>query len=162
MGTPSSPNKVSDFMISHHHDFFDHFGINFNIDGPQLEYFVYTKKTGLDISCSITVNFDGGANQINVMTFYPGLYQFSGTRYFSAVCFFMVMQHFSSFHNIQHDCRICLNTPKLVFDNFYESLKDFDFQIELYGEENRVDIASHFLPISIDTSIILEVKEVLF
>lgn len=143
-------------MISHLPDFFDHFGINFSIDGPQVEYFVYQKKTGLDISCSLTVNFDDVAGQINVMTFYPGLCLHPGTRYLSAVCFFMLMHHYANFHNIESSCRICLNTQKAVFDTFYSSLKDFNFHIQLDGEKDRVGIESRFLSRGIDTSMVIE------
>lgn len=151
-------SQVSAFMTSHLPDFFDHFGINFSIEGPQLEYFVYQKKTGLDISCSLTVNFDDVAGQINVMTFYPGLCLHSETRYLSAVCFFVVIQHFANYHHIDCDFRICLHTRKAIFDTFYALLKDFDFHIQLCGEEDRVDIESRFLflGVGIDTSMIIE------
>lgn len=156
MTARQSPTKLSAFMTSHLPDFFNYFGIYFSIDGPQIEYFVYQKKTGLDISCSLTNNFDDKAGQINVMTFYPGLWQHPGTRYFSAVCFFMVMHHFANFHHINFDCRICLNTKKGVFDTFYSLLKDFDFNIQLLGKEEQVNIESHFLFSVIDTSMFIE------
>ena len=151
---PTCP--VSAFLTSHLSDFFDHFGINFCIDGPQLEYFVYEKQTGLDISCSLTVNFDDAAGEINVMTFYPGLCLHPGTRYLSAVCFYLVMQHFANFHHIHSDCRICLHTRKAVFDTFYAALKDFDFHVTLCNREDRVDIESCFLSSDFDTTMILE------
>lgn len=147
---------VSAFMVTHLPDFFDRFGISFTIDGPQLEYFVYEKKTGLDISCSLTFNFDETAGQINVMTFYPGLNLHPGTRYLSAVCFFMVMQHLANFHHIESACQIMLNTREGVFDTFYALLQDFDFHILIYGEEDRIDIESRFLSLAINTSMINE------
>ena len=156
MDTPPSFFKVSAFMASHLPDFFDLYGMNFCIDGPQLEYFVYNKKTGFDISCSLTVNFDDDAGKINVMSFYPGLFLHPGTRYFSAVCFFMVMQHFANFNNIKRACRICLNTKKAVFYAFYASLKDFDFHLEVFGEKDRVDLESFFLSLNMDTSMVIE------
>jgi len=158
MNASHSPCKVSAFMASHLPDFFKDYGLSFCIDGPQLEYFVYNKKTGSDISCSLTVNFDDDADKINVMTFCPGLFLHSGTRYFSAVCFFMVMQHFANFNKIQHACRICLNTKKAVFDSFYASLKDFDFHLEFLGDKgnDRVDLESCFLSLNMDTSMVVE------
>jgi hypothetical protein len=154
MDVPLPTAVVSGFMVSKLPEFFDRFGISFTIDGPQLEYFVYEKKTGLDISCSLTVSFDETAGQISVMSFYPGLSLHPGTRYFSAVCFFMVMQHFANFYHIGSDCRISLNTKKEVFDTFYALLKDFGFYILLYGEKNLVDIESRFLSLAMDTSMI--------
>jgi hypothetical protein len=151
-----SPTMVSAFMTAHLPDLFDHYGINFCIDGPQLEYFVYHKKTGLDISCSLTVNYDDVAGKINVMTFYPGLFLHPGTRYLSAVCFFVVMQHFANFHKITRVCRICLNTRKSVFNSFYASLKDFDFHLQMPGEADQVDLESFFLSLNIDTSMVIE------
>ncbi len=151
-----SPTTVSAFITSHLPDLLAEYGINFCIDGPQLEYFVYHKITGLDISCSLTVNFDDVTSKINVMTFYPGLFLHPGTRYLSAVCFFMIMQHFANFHEIKRVCRICLKTEKAVFDSFYASLKDFDFHFQLSGEESRVDLESFFLSINIDTSMVIE------
>ncbi|MFH1156704.1 MAG: hypothetical protein V1793_23115 [Pseudomonadota bacterium] len=156
MDASQSDSRVSDFMTSHIPDFLGHFGIDFCIDGPQLEYYVYRKKNRADISCSLTFNYDGRADQINVMTFYPGLDQHPGTHYFSAVCFYMVVQHFVNFHNTGPGTRICLNTRKGIFDSFYASLKDFDFHILLFKEEDRVDIESRCLSMDIDTSMVLE------
>jgi hypothetical protein len=148
------PPGVSAFMVSHLPDFFDRFGISFTIDGPQFEYYVYEKKTGQDISCSLTVNLDEAAGQINVMTFYPGLCQQQTPRYLSAVCFFMVMHHFGNFHHMGSDCEILINTRKGVFNSFYSQLQDFDFHILKSGEEDRVDIQSCLLPLIMDTSMI--------
>jgi hypothetical protein len=146
----------SAFMASHLHAFFDRFGINYAIDGPQLEYFVYERKTGQDISCSLTVSLDEAARQINVMTFYPGLCLLHGTRYFSAVCFFIVMQHFANFHHIRSDYQILLSTGPDAFDTFYSLLKDFDFHILINGEKGLVAIQSSFLSQTMDTSMINE------
>lgn len=149
-------SRVSAFMVSHLPEFFDRFGICFTIDGSQLEYFVYEKKTGLDISCSLTASFDDAAGVIKIMTFYPGLCLQQDARYLSAVCFFMVMQHFANFHHLGPDCRILINTRKGIFGSFYEQLKDFDFHVLACGEEDRVDIQSRFLPLGMDTSVISE------
>jgi len=143
-------------MVSHLREFFDRFGINFTIDGPQLEYFVYENKAGLDISCSLTVKYDKTAGKIRVMTFYPGICLQQGVRYLSAVCFFMIMQHFAGFHHIKSDCRIQLNTRKGIYKNFFALLKDFDFQVLAGAEEDRIDIESPFLPLAMDTSMISE------
>ena len=156
MNTIQPRTGASTFMVSHLPEFFDRFGISFTIDGPQLEYFVYEKKTGLDISCSLTFDFDAAAGQINVMTFYPGLSLHPGTRYLSAVCFFMVMQHLANFHHIERDCRIMLHTRKGVFDTFYGLLQDFDFHILLGGETDRIDIESRFLSLAMNTSMVNE------
>jgi len=145
---------VSAFMVSHIPDFFDRFGISFTIDGPQFEYYVYEKKTGQDISCSLTVNFDKAARQINVMTFYPGLCQQQAPRYLSAVCFFVVMQHFGNFYHMGSDSGILINTRKGVFVTFYAQLQDFDFHLLRSGEEDRVDIQSHLLLLGMDTSMV--------
>jgi len=146
----------SAFMVSHLPEFFARFGINYTIDGPQLEYFVYEKKNGLDISCSLTVCRDETAGEIRMMTFYPAISLQQGCRFFSAVCFFMVMQHFANFHHIASGCQILINTRKGIFDAFYALLKDFDFHIVICGEEDRVDIQSRFLPLDMDTSMIGE------
>jgi hypothetical protein len=140
-------------MSSHFTDFFNNFGISFSIDGPQLEYFVFMKETGIDISCSLTLGFDDPPGGIDVMTFYPGLNLHPNTRYLSAVCFFMVMQHFANFHHIGVNCRIHLNTCRDVFDSFYSLLGDFDFHVMLGGAAgNMINIESQFLPLNIDTS----------
>lgn len=148
--------SFSTFIASHLPHFFNHYGISYSIDGPQLEYFVFQKITGNDISCSVTVNFDEAAGQINVMTFYPGLWLHPETRYFSAVCFFMVLNHFANFHHINCGCRISLKTGTDVFEHFYSLLKDFDFHVLFIGEGERVEIESGFLPLGIDTSMLLE------
>jgi len=144
------------FLTAHLPEFFDRFGLNFTIDGPQLEYFVYEKHTGQDISCSLTFSFDEAAGQIQVMTFYPGLHLHPVTHYLSAVCFFMVIQHLANFHHIQRECRILLSTRQGVFDTFYALLKDFDFHIMLCGVDDQVDIGSRFLHPVFDTSMIKE------
>jgi hypothetical protein len=148
------PSGISAFMVSHLPDFFDRFGISYTIDGSQFEYYVYEKKTGLDISCSLTLSFDAAAGQINVMTFYPGLCLQQTPRYLSAVCFFVVMHHFGNFHHLGPGCEILINTRKGVFDTFYAQLQDFDFHILASGEEDRVDIQSCLLPLAMDTSMV--------
>ena len=90
------------------------------------------------------------------MNFYPGICLQQGVRFLSAVCFFLVMHHFANFHHIISDCRIVLNTRKGVFNTFYALLQDFDFAILAYGEKDRIDIQSRFLPVCIDTSMISE------
>lgn len=146
------PPVVSAFMAAHLPEFLENYGISFSVDGPQLEYFVYQKGTGQDISCSLTLTFDAGPGTITILTFYPGLYLHPGTRYFSAVCFFLVLQHFAHFQHIASDCRICLSTKKMIFDTFYALLQDFDFHVLLQGEEDRVAIESSFLVLDFDTS----------
>lgn len=143
-------------MVSHLPEFFNHFGIDYTIDGPQLEYFVFNIKDHLDISCSLTLNFDEAAGQINFMTFYPGIFLQKGCRYLSAVCFFLVLHHFANFHHIGHGCRIFFNTRQEIFDTFYGLLKDFDFQVLAYGEGDRVDVQGLFTPLAVDTSMISE------
>ncbi|MCJ7616868.1 MAG: hypothetical protein MUO43_10075, partial [Desulfobacterales bacterium] len=78
------------------------------------------------------------------------------TRYFSTVCFFMVMQHLTNFYHIEYDCQILLNTKKAVFNTFYALLKDFGFYILVSGEKDLVDIESRFLSLAMDTSMINE------
>lgn len=156
MDTLMPTTGCSAFMVSHLTEFFEHFGINYTIDGPQLEYFVYDKKNGRDISCSLTVNFDETAGRINFMTFYPGISMQEGGRYLSAVCFFLVIQHFVNFHHIGFRCCIQLNTRQEVFNSFYALLQDFNFHVLLYGTEDRIDIESLFLPLAFDTSMISE------
>jgi len=134
----------------------ERFGISFTIDGPQLEYFVYEKRTGLDISCSLTVSFDTVARQIRVMTFYPGICMQQGVRYLSAVCFFLVMHHFAAFHHLGSDCRILVNTRHGIYDAFYSRLQDFDFKVQGCCREGRIDIISPLLPLALDSSMILE------
>ena len=65
------------------------------------------------------------------------------------------MQHFANYHHITRGCRICLNMKKTVFDSFYALLKDFDYHLQLAGEEDLVDLESFFLSLNIDTSILL-------
>lgn len=79
---------------------------------PRLEYFVYDKKTGLDISCSLTFDYDVAKGVVNVMTFYPNIHPCADSRYLSAVCFFMIMQHLASFYHINCHCRILLQTRR--------------------------------------------------
>ena len=154
MDTQEPSTGCSAFMSSHLPDFFARFGIHYTIDGPQFEYFVYEKENIHDISCSITLEFDAAAGLINFMTFYPGISLLKGGRYLSAVCFFLVLQHFANFHHIGSGCRILLNTRQGVFDAFYALLQDFDFHILVCREEDRIDIESLFLPLAIDTSMI--------
>ena len=147
---------ISTFMRSHIPEFLDRFGINYTIDGPQLEYFVYEKRSGLDISCSLTIGFDEATEEIKVMTFYPGICLQQGARYLSSVCFFLVMHHFAAFHHRESDGHILVNTRQGIYDTFYARLQDFQFHILREGEKDRIDIASPFLPILTDTSMIIE------
>jgi len=150
------PARISTFMLSHIPEFLDRFGINFTIDGPQLEYFVYEKRTGQDISCSMTLSLDAADREITVMTFYPGICLQQGVRYLSSVCFFMIMQHFAAFHHLGSEAHILVNTRQGIYDTFYARLQDFHFQILRGGEKDRIDITSSFVPMFLDTSMISE------
>jgi len=147
-------HQASPFIILHLPDFLDKFGITYSNNSTQLEYYIYSKKTGLNISCSLTLSYDEALGQINIETFYPRLHVYPETRFFSAVCFYLIIQHFANFHQIKYDCCISLNTNKIIFKTFYRLLKDFDFSIKYSGRDGHVNIVSHFSTSKIDTSVI--------
>lgn len=146
----------SDFMVTHLPEFFHRFSINYTIEGPQLEYFVFDKEKGRDISCSLTGYYEMSAGEIRMMTFYPNICAQHDCHYLSAVCFFLVMQHLANYYHIESDTIILFNTWQGIFDRFWALLQDFDFHIVNCGEKGRVDIQSPFLPLIMDTSMISE------
>lgn len=150
------PTKISSFMLLHIPEFSDRFGISYTIDGPQLEYFVYEKKTGLDISCSMTLSHDAAQKEIRVMTFYPGICLQQECRYLSSVCFLFIPQLFAAFNHFGSDNHILINTRNGVYDTFYARLQDFNFQILQGGEEDRTDLQGNFPPLILDTSMFSE------
>ena len=123
----SDPN--SQFMTAQVPRFLKRFGLSFYEEGLCTEYYIEANKTHQTISSALILSQNTFANNLHVSRFYPELFKLSGTKYMSAVAFYLMIHHFSQTHHLNPQCRISLDTTNAVFERFYSHLKDFNFHI---------------------------------
>jgi hypothetical protein len=150
------PIKPSLFIQKNMPLFLNRFTIFYTLDESQIQYCIHEIKSDKDVSCSIEINMDCEKKRINVLMFYPGLEQLPDTRYFSSVCFFLIIHHFTLFFHLTSNYSIFLRTKETVYNDFYSHLLDFKFLIERTLNDAMVDANCHFFPIDVDVSMITE------
>jgi hypothetical protein len=156
MTTVDCSKKPSLFIQKNTPPFLDRFGIFFTIDGPQIGYCISELKSKKDISCSIEISMDREKKRIDVLMFYPGLSQLPDTHYFSAVCFFLVIHHFTLYFHLTSEYSIFLRTKPNIYNSFYAHFIDFKFSINHNGKDLLGDASCRFHPMDVDVSMITE------
>jgi len=131
------------------------FSFSFCLKGGMIEYFITDRESGAVVSFSVILANNTFAHQIHVCKFYPGLYRLHDCRYLSAASFFLCIHHFAQLFSLSRDYSIFLQSRQEVYHDFYATLKDFSFHILHPGQGNNVDVLSSYMPIVIDTSMVL-------
>lgn len=150
--------KPSLFIQKHTPFFLSRFKISYTQDESEIEYCISEIKTKKNVSCSIEISMDADTKRINVLMFYPGLDQLLDTHYFSSVCFFLIIHHFTQFFHLSSQYSICLKTKKIIFNSFYSHCDDFKFILCSEKNNEMVNITSFFKPLGVDVSMISEKK----
>ena len=156
MNTSPIIQSKSKFMLKHIPVFLERFFIEYYKEGSCIEYFVNDRKTGTTISSSIVLAFNLLKNDLHVSRFHPELYPEINSKYMSAVCFYLTIQHSTASFSLNNTCHISLETIPAIGDGFYKKLKDFNFHVSKYGLGDVVELVSDISRCSIDTSIIKE------
>ena len=152
---PQAAGPASEFIQKTIPRFLARYTIRYLAEGDCIEYFLTDKKTNDEISQNLVISLNRFARQIEIIRFYPELNQQPGTKYFSAVCFFLLVHHFARHHGISNNYKIFVRTQPEIFTRFYKSLIDFNFYPK-FEIANTIDLLSDFTKTDVDTSIINE------
>ncbi|SMD00811.1 Putative zinc-or iron-chelating domain-containing protein [Desulfocicer vacuolatum DSM 3385] len=155
---PDFPVKTDDpsFMEIQVPAFLRRFSLSYIKDGTCLEYFLYSKEKKHEISTALIVSHDVCSHSINVSKFYPEIYKETTPKYMSAALFFLMMHHAAGIFDIHCDCKICLETKRMVFESFYGRLKDFDFFIHRHHVSNNCNVQGCYHDFPLETAMIRE------
>ncbi|WP_166405008.1 hypothetical protein [Desulfonema ishimotonii] len=121
-----------------------------------MEYFISRVASSEQISHSLLIVFDKPANNIHIAKFYPELYREKDSKYLSAACLYLIIQHFGHEYLLDDKSEITLDTRTEIFENFYHRLNDFNFHICRRGVGRAIELVSDFHQSSFDTSMIRE------
>ena len=134
--------------------FLQRYFIDYYKEGPCSEYFVGEKVSGSIISSSIILSYNPMKHDLHVSRFHPGLYLEINSKYMSAVCFFLTIQHCIRSYSLNSACHISLETVPSISDEFYKKLKDFNFHVNRSGLGDVVELESDIVVYPVDTGII--------
>ena len=154
----SSPAKRAEsrFLIMNIPLFFRRFDLSYFKEGACVEYFINRHLSEETISSSLIFSYNRMAKDLHVSRFYPELYLQSESKYLSAVCFYLLIQHCAASYALDDACHISLETVPNVSESFYKKLRDFDFHVDKSGLGNVVELVSDINPLPVDTSMIRE------
>jgi hypothetical protein len=135
------------------------FHLSFIREENRIEYFVTSRESEDEVSFSLVFCHDLFAKQLHVSKFYPGLFRQPNTRYLSAACFFLLVNHCTVLFNLGPDQSIFLQCKKQIFEEFYARLNEFTFTVTRSSQGDNVDIKCP-CPAStrLDTTMIIEQK----
>jgi hypothetical protein len=147
---------ASAFLIKQIPIFLHRFAMEYYREMFCIEFFVNDRLSGNTISSSIVLSYNASRGDLHVSRFHPELYLEPNSKYMSAVCFYLIIQHSSDLFSLPDGCHISLETLPFICDGFYRKLKDFNFHIHRHGLGNVVELVSHISACSINTGMILE------
>ena len=146
---------ASEFILDKVSLLLQRFSFSYTLQGHMIEYFITDQETGTDVSFAVILANNTFAHQIHVCKFYPGLYRLHNCRYLSAASFSLCIHHFAQQFGLGRDYSIFLQSRQPVYHDFYATLKDFSFSILHPGPGENVDVLSPYVPVAMDTSMIL-------
>ena len=86
--------------------------------------------------------------------FYPEICQLPDSKYLSAACFYLMVQHCAGLFALDDTCHISLETVSRVSNRFYLRLGDFDFHVHGRLIGDVVELTSGIVVTTVDTSMI--------
>jgi hypothetical protein len=120
-----------------------------------VEYFITDKKTHEQISYALVLSLNRFAKQINVGRFCPELYKQPHCKYFSAACFYLLINHFAKIYHLAEGYGIYLQTKPATYKKFFSMLKDFNLQVKRIILCNTAEVCDVYHQDNIDTSMIV-------
>jgi hypothetical protein len=144
------------FMQKYIPVFLHRYILDYYREGPCSEYFVSKRVSGGIISSSIILSYNPLRNDLHVSRFHPELYLEKDSRYMSAVCFYLTIQHCIQSYSLNDTCHISLETVPAISDDFYKKLGDFNFHVNRPGLGNVVELESDIVVYPVDTSMIAD------
>ena len=129
----------------------NHYTLSYCPEHSGTEYFIFTKQTKRKISYALKLAYYHPTNRLHVAKFCPMLARQPDSKYLSAACFYLLIQHFIQTYQLDGIYGISLKTDKKTFETFYARLKGFNFHIHKEGRGNIVEIHSDYTPLPLDT-----------
>jgi hypothetical protein len=145
---------VSKFMLDYIPSFWDRFRLSYYREGSCIEYYISDLHSSETISSALILSFSRQKKDLHISRFYPELYLLPNSKYLSAVCFYLIVQHCSFIFPMDEKCHISLETVKAIWDNFYRKLADFNFVVSKNTISNAVELISDMIATAVDTSMI--------
>ena len=121
-----------------------------------IEYFVNKRFSPETVSSSIIFSYDREKDDLHVSRFHPEIYRQPNSKYMSAACFYLLIQHCADFFSLDDSSHISLETVPIISDRFYKKLRDFDFHVTRFQLGNVVELFSDIARRSVDTSMVKE------
>jgi len=146
----------SDFIRTQVAHLLRRFAISYRRTGDTIEYFITSRRTGHRVSYAIVFLQDRDAHCLHISKFFPELIRRENSKYLSAACFFLLVQHFAQHATPDVDHQISLKAQSRIFDAFYSRLKDFEFEIWKDRGGETVEYRSGYTPLAVDTAMIRE------
>jgi len=148
--------STSDFIRTQVAHLLRRFAISYKRNGDRTEYFVTSRRTGHQVSYAIVFLHDRDAHCLHISKFFPELMRRDNSKYLSAACFFLLVQHFAQHARPDVTHQITLKAQSRIFDAFYSRLKDFEFEIWNDRGGKTVEYRSGYTPLAWDTTMIRE------
>lgn len=142
MGLACMTNKKPTFIQRYTPVFFNRFGLSFKYSYNCADYYITDIETGTYISKDILFILDPREHCLVVSRFYPEIYRYDCSKYLSATCFYLLIQHFKKISGIALDATIYLMAKRDVFKAFYKKLQDFDFHASGQRTDPYVSVTS--------------------
>jgi len=119
-----------------------------------IEYFITDKSTHEQISYALVLSLNRFSKQINVGRFCPELYKQPNSKYLSAVCFYLLINHFAKIYHLSEGYGIYLETKPATYKKFFSMLKDFNLQVKRIILCKTAEVCDVYHQDNIDTSMI--------
>lgn len=151
----AAASATSEFIRQTLPGLLDRYAITYLAEGDCIEYFLVDRANDEEISQNLVISLNRFARRIEIIRFYPELHKQPNTKFFSAVCFYLLVHHFARYFEISHNHKVFVRTQPEIFTRFYKSLRDFNFYPESQLA-NTIDLLSDYIQTDVDTSIIEE------
>ena len=153
MGTTTrSPESI--FMHRHIPLFLARFDLSYYREGACIEYFLRSLLTAETISTALIICYNPSNKDLHVSRFYPEINPLPNSKYLSAACFYLMIQHCAGLLHLDDTCHVSLETVRQVSDRFYRRLGDFDFHVHRRMIGDVVELTSGIIVTTVDTSMI--------
>ncbi|CAB5092840.1 hypothetical protein D3OALGA1CA_1025 [Olavius algarvensis associated proteobacterium Delta 3] len=144
----------SDFIRAQVTRLLRRFSISYRRTDDTTQYIITSRRTGRQVSYAIVFLHDRKAKRLHISKFFPELMRRENSKYLSAACFVLLVQHFSQ-HMVSEPChQISLKTQARIFDAFYARLRDFHFEIWKNRGGDTVELRSGCAHLPMDTMMI--------
>lgn len=134
--------------------FLERFDLSYYREDGCIEYFLRSPLSSETISTALIICYNPSSKDLHVSRFYPEIYQLPDSKYLSAACFYLMVQHCAGLLHLDETCHISLETVGRVSDRFYRRLGDFDFHVHRRMIGDVVELTSGIIVTTVDTSMI--------